>query len=96
MMNETRLLRVTAVEPREGFVLTISFNDGTTPDVDVEEFLRGPVFEPVRADPAIFRHVRVQSGAIVWPNGADIDPVVLHGSAEPAWKEDDQDPRRAG
>jgi hypothetical protein len=89
-------VRVTAVEPLEGFVLRISFSDGTTRDVDVEEFLRGPVFEPIRADPKRFRQVRVQSGAIVWPNGADIDSVVLHGSAKPAWKEDDQDSRRTG
>jgi hypothetical protein len=28
----------------------------------------------------------------VWPNGADIDPVVLHGSAEPAWKNGQPEP----
>jgi hypothetical protein len=96
MTNETQLIRVTGVEPLEGFVLRVSFSDGTTRDVDVEELLRGPVFEPIRTDPLLFRNVRVQSGAIVWPNGADIDPVVLHGSAEPAWKQDDRDSRRAG
>ncbi|MDP8957599.1 MAG: DUF2442 domain-containing protein [Actinomycetota bacterium] len=46
------------------------------------------MFEPLRTDPELFRRVRVESGTIVWPNGADIDPVVLHGSASPAWKED--------
>ena len=80
-------MRVTTVEPLQGFVLRLSFSDGTTRDLDVQELLRGPVFEPLLADPQLFRQVRVESGAIVWPNGADMDPVVLHGSVAPAWKE---------
>jgi hypothetical protein len=95
MSSNGQLVRVIAVEPLRGFVLRLSFSDGTTREVDVEEFLRGPVFEPLRADPELFRRVRVESGAIVWPNGADMDPVVLHGSAEPAWKEDDRGSRPA-
>ena len=87
---------MTAVEPLEGFVLRLSFSDGITRDVDVEKLLRGPVFEPLREDAELFRQVRVESGAIIWPNGADMDPVVLHGSAEPAWQEDDEGSRRAG
>ena len=96
MKNETKLVRVTAVEPLEGFVLRLSFSDGMARDVDVEKLLRGPVFEPLREDAELFRQVRVESGAIIWPNGADMDPVVLHGSAEPAWQEDDEGSRRAG
>ncbi|MBA3291059.1 MAG: DUF2442 domain-containing protein [Actinobacteria bacterium] len=95
MKNETRLVHVTEVEPLEGFVLRVSFTDGVTREVDVDELLRGPVFEPLRANPELFRQVRVESGATVWPNGADIDPVVLHGSAEPAWKEDERDSHQA-
>lgn len=32
------------------------------------------------ADPAYFSQVRVdeEAGTIVWPNGADLDPLVLH------------------
>jgi hypothetical protein len=96
MNGKTQLVPVTEVEPLEGFVLRLSFSDGSTRDVDVEELLRGPVFEPVRGDPELFRQVRVESGAVVWPNGADIDPVVLHGSAQPAWSDGDHDSRRAG
>lgn len=96
MKGETKLVRVTGVEPLEGFVLRLSFSDGSTRDVDVGDLLRGPVFEPIREDPELFRAVRVEAGAVVWPNGADIDPVVLHGSADPAWKEGRGHPRRAG
>jgi hypothetical protein len=37
------------------------------------------VFEPL-SDPAYFSQVRVDedAGTIVWPNGADLDPLVLH------------------
>lgn len=37
------------------------------------------VFEPLR-DPAFFAQVRVdpEAGTLVWPNGADLDPLVLH------------------
>ena len=87
---------MTAVEPLEGFVLRLSFSDGITRDVDVEKLLRGPVFEPLREDAELFRQVRVESGALIWPNGADMDPAVLYGSAEPAWQEDDKGSRRAG
>jgi len=39
------------------------------------------VLEPLRDDPELFRPVRVDEelGTIVWPNGADMDPDVLHG-----------------
>lgn len=86
MNKRTELVQVVDVEPLEGFTLRLSFSDGTTRDVDVEDLLRGPVFEPLLRDSALFRQVRVESGSVAWPNGADIDPVVLHGSAEPAWK----------
>ena len=55
-------------------------DDGQERDVDLLPFLRGPVFEPLIRDSALFERVRVdpELGTIVWPNGADIDPDVLH------------------
>lgn len=85
------LVRVTSVEAMGGYLLRLSFSDGTSREVDLEANLWGPVFEPLR-DPALFAQVEVdrELGTIVWPNGADMDPVVLHGSAEPAWKDGDR------
>ena len=42
--------------------------------------------EPLHNDPQLFRKVRVdrELGTIVWPNGADLDPDVLHGDLPPA------------
>ena len=80
------LVSVTRVRVLRDFVVDLEFDDGTRREVDLEPLLWGPVFEPIRTDPSYFRRVRVDedAGTIVWPNGADIDPVVLHGSAEPA------------
>jgi len=44
------------------------------------------MFEALREDRQLFRQVSVDAelGTIVWPNGADMDPDVLHGDFEPA------------
>lgn len=78
--------RITSAEPIRGFVLRLRFDDGTEREVDLESELWGPIFEPLRADPDLFRQVRVDDelGTIVWPNGADMDPDVLHGDFETA------------
>jgi len=85
-----RTVRVRGVEATGRFRVRLEFTDGSNREVDLEIYLRGPVFEPIRNDPAIFRSVRVdpQLGTIVWPNGADIDPDVLYRGLKPAWMEE--------
>ena len=63
------------------------FDDDSVRSVNLRPLLRGEMFEALAADYNLFRQVRVDSevGTIVWPNGADMDPDVLHGDAEPAW-----------
>ena len=80
---------ITSVEPKEQFELLLEFNTGERKLVNIEQYLRGPVFQPVREDPGYFNLVKVDDelGTIVWPNGADIDPDVLYGSHVPAWME---------
>ena len=84
MTVKTELIRVTDVEVLDGFNLRLRFNDDTERTIDLESELWGPVFEPLKTDPDLFRRVRVEDGTIVWPGGADMDPDVLHGSHEPA------------
>ena len=59
--------------------------NGSSRDVDLTGELHGPIFEPL-VDPDFFAQVRVDDGlgTVVWPNGADLDPLVLHGDFEPA------------
>lgn len=84
------MVRVDRVTPVEGYRLRVGFNDGTERVIDVEPYLRGPIFERVRHDRGFFEAVAVdrELGTIVWPNGADIDPDVLYGIARPVWMEE--------
>lgn len=81
------MIRVRSATPLDGYRLRVGFTDGTERVVDVERYLRGPVFEAVRRDRRVFEAVVVDPvlGTVVWPNGADIDPGVLYGRFQPAW-----------
>lgn len=92
-MNDEQMVRVKSVEPLSGFRVRLGFTDGSSKEVNLEMYLRGPVFEPIRSDPDVFRSVRVdhRAGTIVWPNGADIDPDVLYLGLRPAWMENKEE-----
>lgn len=78
------IVDVTRVEVLEPYRLRLEFDDGTSGEVDIAQLVTFQgVFEPLR-DPGAFRLVRVDEelGTIVWPNGADIDPFVLHEWAQ--------------
>lgn len=79
------LPRITTVEPLDGFRLRLTFTDGLMREVDLSDDLWGPMAEPLQ-EPGYFRRVRVDPGlgTVVWPNGYDLDPDVLHGDFEPA------------
>jgi hypothetical protein len=81
------LVRVRSAEPLDDFTVRVSFDNGAQRDINLEPYLHGPIFEPIRADRDVFRAMRVEGGAIAWPNGADIDPDVLYYNLTPAWQE---------
>ncbi len=85
------LARVRKVDPVRDFVVRLEFSDGSSKEVDLAIYLHGPIFAPMRDDPAVFRSIRVDSqlGTIVWPNGADIDPEVLYHGIKPAWMQEE-------
>jgi hypothetical protein len=58
-------------------------NDGVVRDVDCSFLLRGTLGEPLR-DLEYFRQARVDDEArtVVWPNGLDPSPELLHGDYE--------------
>lgn len=82
------LVRVKSVEPLENFRVRITFQNEVQKEIDLEKFLRGDIFEPIRTDPQMFRSVKVIGGTIGWDNGADIDPDVLYYDLKPAWMEE--------
>src|SRR6266851_1592478 len=83
----SELIKIDAVEPREGHWLRLTFSDGAIKDVDLGELLaRGGVFSAIRDDRDIFEHVRVnaETSTIEWPGEVDLDPEVLYGRFEPS------------
>jgi hypothetical protein len=59
------------------YVVEFTFVDGLRREIDLEPFLHGGIFEPLRS-PEVFRRFKVKYGTIVWPNGADIAPETLY------------------
>lgn len=82
----------------EAYRLFLRFSDGRAGELDLQPLLDFTgVFAPL-CDPKYFAQVRVEpdTGTIVWPSGADLDPDVLRHAmtGEPL---PGQDPaRRAG
>jgi len=73
---------VRSVEHLGGYVLRLTFADGTVRELDFGLKLAlpvGPVFEPLR-DPSFFARATVdpETHTVVWPNGADMAPDALH------------------
>ncbi len=78
------LLRIASVVPLAGFRLRLTLTDGSLIERDVGRLVWGPVFDAIRTDRRTFEAVRVESGTVVWPGGADLDPdVLLWGGAPP-------------
>jgi hypothetical protein len=59
--------------------LEVAFDDGTRRVIDFRPVLAGELYGPL-ADPEVFDRVRLDPDArtLVWPNGADFDPAMLH------------------
>ena len=78
-----KLVDVTEVEVLHDHVVRLRFSDGCEGVIDLGPDLWGPIFEPIANEYELFRQVRVdpEIGTIVWPNGADLAPEVLHAEA---------------
>lgn len=69
---------VVAVEPRGGHRLRLRFDDGVEGELDFDAFFEFVgVFKPHR-DPAFFAKVTTDGVTLCWPDGTDLDPVVLY------------------
>ena len=71
---------IVEVQPLDGYRLRLRFEDGVVGEVDLEKMIQFEgIFAPLK-DRATFVQVRVNPdvGTIVWPNGADLDPLVLY------------------
>jgi len=71
------------------FTLSVQFDDGTSQIIDFLPVLKGELYGPLQ-EPTLFDQVRIdpEVHTLVWPNGADFDPAILHNwpDAGPALK----------
>ncbi len=73
------LAEIVSAEPLDQYRLLLKFDDDSEGIVEIAKLIRFEgVFEPLR-DENYFRTVEVnpEFGTVVWPNGADLDPLVL-------------------
>jgi hypothetical protein len=77
------ICRVVSFEKLAPFTLRVVFDDGTSQVIDFHSVLRGELYGSLQ-DPALFDQVRIDPEAhtLVWPNGADFDPAMLHNWPE--------------
>ena len=73
------IYRVQSFQAVAPYTLRVEFDDKTKQDINFEPVLAGQLFGPLR-DLAVFNQVQVdpEVHTLVWPNGADFDPVTLH------------------
>ena len=63
------------------YTLDIRFNDGTRKMIDISQWFKGPVFEPLRKKP-YFKKFFVEAATVAWPNGVDISPEALYDAKD--------------
>ena len=62
-----------------GFIVSTRFDDGTEKCIDISQWFKGPVFEPLK-DLKLFKKLFVEAGTLAWPNGVDIAPEALYAA----------------
>ncbi|MCL4395917.1 MAG: DUF2442 domain-containing protein [Chloroflexi bacterium] len=79
-----------------GYNVHVTFTDGTERDIDLEPLLWGPVFAPIRSDPAVFASIFVDpiGQTLAWPGGVDLAPESLYyGDKPPPWARESSAPK---
>lgn len=77
------ICRVVSFEKVAPFTLKVVFDDGSSQVIDFRPVLKGELYGPLK-DPLVFDQVRIdpEVHTLVWPNGADFDPAMLHNWPE--------------
>ena len=74
-----RIASIISVKVAAPGTLALQFDDGLERIVNLSGMLQGDLYGPLR-DPVLFSQVRLDPDfdTVVWPNGADFDPAILH------------------
>src|SRR5215208_144163 len=75
--------RVASCEKLAPFTLRVKFADGTSQTIDFLPVLKGELYGPLQ-NPDLFDQVGIdpEVHTLIWPNGADFDPAILHNWPE--------------
>ena len=76
-----------------GFIVATRFDDGTEKSIDISQWFKGPVFEPLK-DMRFFKKLFVEAGTLAWPNGVDIAPEALYAAREATMKKHNKPSQR--
>ncbi len=74
------IIDIVEVRYLNGYRIFLEFEDGISGEIDLSDMIKFEgVFAPLK-DPDYFSRVALHDelGTIYWPNGADLDPVVLY------------------
>ena len=72
------MLHVTSAKLVTNKIVWLSFDDGASGKVDLNESLVGPIFEPLKDDVEFSKmYFDEELETIAWPNGADFAPEYL-------------------
>ncbi len=74
-------LHVTEARHIADHCVEVSFNDGTTTQIDLSQSLDGAIFQPLR-DVDYFKSFKIVGHTLAWPNGADFAPEYLQSLAK--------------
>lgn len=95
------IYRVVSFAKVAPFTLRVGFDDGTIQVIDFRPVLKGDLYGAL-TDASVFDQVQLDAEihTLVWPNGADFDPAILHNwpnvSPEFTKLAEKWTPRRAG
>lgn len=83
------IYRVSSFQKIAPFTLRVQFDDGACQIIDFRPVLKGELYGPLQ-ELTFFDQVVIdpEVHTLVWPNGADFDPAILHNwpEAGPALK----------
>lgn len=73
------IYRVESFEIVGAYTLRVRLDDKTEQTINFQPILAGELYGPLK-DLSLFNQVRIdpEVHTLVWPNGADFDPVTLH------------------
>ena len=84
MVEPPRPVSVVSVVALNDLHLQLDFDDGLSRTVDVTPYVQGPHYKQVRLSEKFFKTAHVESGAVLWDNGAMLDADLLrYGPPKP-------------